>query len=669
MNKFFNYIFLLLILSAPFAGNLLADDIIPTPLSSEFYGSVSFNGGPAPVGTVVDAYDPQGVHCGSFTVDSTGIFGFMPVYGDYSDTTGVDEGAETGDVITLTINGRNAVYLSGDSTWTDKVQNQVSIATTGNIDFIILPFENVIVVTPPDTVASFSVGVLNQGDGVDFYGVTSTSNLGWITIDQDSASYAMSPGDTAYVGFDVIVPPFGSEKIDTINFFVYSHLDTNQKLDMAFVIKGINDTLLVINFTVIEFPGDTAANPGDTVSFSAGIRNDNLDAQITDYYCVASSSAHNWQTITSDIVTVAVGDTGYLSFEVVVPEAINTLYDTISYTIYSKLDTTQRFDSTLQIAIILDTNTVMTVVETPASRDTAFVGSTIRFYVGLRNDGPSVDIYGLTSSSAKGWTTTGVDTVFNSSGDTAYVYMDVTLPALSNRLMDTISYTVFSQIDPSQTFSGSFELLSVTDTTYAFSIVDLPTAQSGSEGDTVRFSIGIRNDGNFSDIFGMATFSFNGWSLSVNDSLVLSPTDTGYFDLDVIIPISAIDTSDLIDISIFSYFDTTISFGAVFNLFNLITDIDDDKIAGLPSSFEVNQNYPNPFNPTTTIPFALPGKSEVSLQVINLLGQIVDNINLGTKSGGEFNVQYDGSNLASGVYFYRIVSEYGAQSKKMVLLK
>ena len=235
--------------------------------------------------------------------------------------------------------------------------------------------------------------------------------------------------------------------------------------------------------------------------------------------------------------------------------------------------------------------------------------------------------------------------------------------------MDTISYTVFSKIDPTQTFSGTFEILSVTDTINAFSVVALPTALSGTAGDTVRFSIGIRNDGNFSDIFGMATFSYNGWSLSVNDSLVLSPTDTGYFDLDVIIPISAIDTSDLIDINIFSYLDTTVSLGSILNLFNISTDVDDDAIAGLPSSFEVNQNYPNPFNPSTTIPFALPGKSEVTLQIINLLGQVVDNIDLGTKSGGEFNVQYDASKLASGVYFYRILSEFGAQSKKMVLLK
>ena len=95
----------------------------------------------------------------------------------------------------------------------------------------------------------------------------------------------------------------------------------------------------------------------------------------------------------------------------------------------------------------------------------------------------------------------------------------------------------------------------------------------------------------------------------------------------------------------------------------------DDPKSGLPLSFKVNQNYPNPFNPSTTIPFSLPSRSNVSIAIINLLGQMVDDIDLGSKSAGEFAIEYDASHLASGIYLYQIRTDFGAETRKMVLIK
>ncbi len=73
-----------------------------------------------------------------------------------------------------------------------------------------------------------------------------------------------------------------------------------------------------------------------------------------------------------------------------------------------------------------------------------------------------------------------------------------------------------------------------------------------------------------------------------------------------------------------------------------------------PQSFELNQNYPNPFNPTTSIRYGLPTRSHVVLTVFNSLGQEVKQLVNDEIDAGYHTVQFDGSGLASGMYFYRI---------------
>ena len=87
---------------------------LPTNLWVNFYGLKStLNGQPLPVGTVIRAYDPQGVICGEFSVTHAGWYGLMPVYGD-DPLTEVDEGAATGDRIKLTVNGVAATVTGPD---------------------------------------------------------------------------------------------------------------------------------------------------------------------------------------------------------------------------------------------------------------------------------------------------------------------------------------------------------------------------------------------------------------------------------------------------------------------------------------------------------------------------------------------------------------------------
>jgi photosystem II stability/assembly factor-like uncharacterized protein len=91
----------------------------------------------------------------------------------------------------------------------------------------------------------------------------------------------------------------------------------------------------------------------------------------------------------------------------------------------------------------------------------------------------------------------------------------------------------------------------------------------------------------------------------------------------------------------------------------------------LPTKYELSQNYPNPFNPTTTISFALPKPGNVSLKVYDMVGrEVMTLFNNQQLNAGVTRYLFNGSNLASGIYFYSLVVDNNLIStKKMVLVK
>ena len=95
----------------------------------------------------------------------------------------------------------------------------------------------------------------------------------------------------------------------------------------------------------------------------------------------------------------------------------------------------------------------------------------------------------------------------------------------------------------------------------------------------------------------------------------------------------------------------------------------DLPIGELPNQFGLSQNYPNPFNASTEITFEIPEASQVSLEVYNIAGQLVDVLTDGFYGAGRYSVNWNASDQTSGVYFYQVTTEFGIDTKRMVLLK
>jgi len=101
-------------------------------------------------------------------------------------------------------------------------------------------------------------------------------------------------------------------------------------------------------------------------------------------------------------------------------------------------------------------------------------------------------------------------------------------------------------------------------------------------------------------------------------------------------------------------------------LYNAVLAVNNQQ---LPVKFELAQNYPNPFNPVTSIRYSVPRQSFVLIRIYDLLGREVKTLVSEMRSTGNYEVEFNASYLASGIYFYRMESGDFTDVKKLVLLK
>jgi hypothetical protein len=102
-----------------------------------------------------------------------------------------------------------------------------------------------------------------------------------------------------------------------------------------------------------------------------------------------------------------------------------------------------------------------------------------------------------------------------------------------------------------------------------------------------------------------------------------------------------------------------------------------ESTVDIPSNFKLFQNYPNPFNPNTIIRYTIPrgspigafGDDKVTLKVYDIIGREIETLVNENLKPGTYEVKFDGSKLASGVYFYKLQAGDFQETKKLILLK
>jgi uncharacterized Ntn-hydrolase superfamily protein len=132
------------------------------------------------------------------------------------------------------------------------------------------------------------------------------------------------------------------------------------------------------------------------------------------------------------------------------------------------------------------------------------------------------------------------------------------------------------------------------------------------------------------------------------------PVDSLWLDLDVVNTPPGRDPIDSLQI--------------LYDRWRVINDVSEYAV-GVPATFELHQNYPNPFNPSTAIRYQIPSRSHVTLKVYDVLGREVATLANEELKPGSYEVTWDASGVASGVYLYRLEAGAFTETKKLVLLR
>ncbi|HRI45627.1 MAG TPA: T9SS type A sorting domain-containing protein [Ignavibacteriaceae bacterium] len=107
--------------------------------------------------------------------------------------------------------------------------------------------------------------------------------------------------------------------------------------------------------------------------------------------------------------------------------------------------------------------------------------------------------------------------------------------------------------------------------------------------------------------------------------------------------------------------------GAVQKYQALFTSIGEDNLNQL--NYDLSQNYPNPFNPSTKINFSIKQRGNVAIKVYDVLGNHVSTLINEERTAGNHSIEFNATNLVSGIYFYTISADGFSQTKKMILIK
>ena len=179
------------------------------------------------------------------------------------------------------------------------------------------------------------------------------------------------------------------------------------------------------------------------------------------------------------------------------------------------------------------------------------------------------------------------------------------------------------------------------------------------------------NDGDKDIVTMNERLETNGITVFLNDGFGNFTTrENCYFQYANGVPWSIIasdfDRDGRTDIAITS---TNDSLFVLYNLGGGTVGIQEQETEEIPTSYALAHNFPNPFNPSTTIQFSLPQAGDVTLKIYNLLGEEVKTLVDEYKEIGKHSVQFNASQLASGIYFYRIQAGSFIETKKMILLR
>jgi len=588
-------------------------DVIPTnEWINVFSANTTLDGAPIPVGSVINAYDPGGVLCGTFTVHTQGQFGFLLVYRDDTTTPSIDEGANPGDEITFFINGVYAICLGPDNpVWTSNGAI-VQIDLEGHSNYApVISGLSAAILFRSDTTHS-----LNLDDFVsDINDID--SDLTWSVTGCDSVSVDIN-SLTHVAEFSASLTFSGK---DTLIFTVSD--------DMA---ASDCDTIVIEVIPYIRTVQISLNSGWNLVSWDVDTDKDSINVLFSD--------------ITDNISVVLGFEAGGLTFNPGLPQFSTLKLVDHLHGYWMKTNAMELLNITgsevgndTQINLETGWNLVSYLPENPDSVTHALgsILDKVTVVLGFDEGGLTFDPNWQQFSNLK-ILSSGFGYWIKVTEACVLVYPDVQVAAAVSMVKRTTNLTNNRSIYPTNEWISVFSQNAMSPGT---------VIQAKDPDGMICGESRIGEDG----FLRMMPVYRDDPETEIDEGAL--PGDVIDFYLD------GIKSRDYI---------IWRSFGEVHQL---VLKIDSDNI---PATFRLSQNYPNPFNPTTKIQYQLPENSFVSLTIYNILGEQIRTLVNEEKSAGNYTVSWNGKNeqsemVPSGVYYYQIKTADYSQTQKMVFLR
>ncbi|MFH2050472.1 MAG: FlgD immunoglobulin-like domain containing protein [bacterium] len=577
-----------------------------------FSANTTLDGSPIPVGSVINAYDPGGVLCGTFTVQTQGQFGFLLVYRDDTTTPSVDEGANPGDEITFFINGVYAICFGPDNpVWTSNgAIVQIDLEGHSNYAPVISGFPAAIMFRSDTT------HIMNLDDLVSDINDTD-SDLSWSVTGGDSVCVNINPS-TQVVEFSASLTFSGK---DTLIFTVTDNMAASDC-----------DTIIVEIIPYIRTMPISLNSGWNLISWDIDSPVDSVSILFADIM---------------DNISVVLGfESGGFTFNPDLPQ----------------FSTLKLVDHLHGYWIKTNSTDILNITGSEVGNDTPISLEAGWNLVSYLPENPDSISHALESIIDKVIVVLGFD-----EGGLTY---DPNWPQFSNLQILSSGFGYWIKVSEACTLvypdTQVADALSLAKrTTYLTNSRSInPTNEWISVFSTNKSRPGSVFQAKDPDgiICGESKVGEDGFlrMLPVYRDDPDTEIDEGAQPGDVIE--FYLDGIKLGDYIIWR------SFGEVHQL---VLKIDTNNIS---ETFHLSQNYPNPFNPTTKIQYNLPEDSHVNLVIYNILGEQIRVLVNEDRGVGYHTVSWDGKNgqgeiAPSGVYYYQINAGNYTQTQKMIFLR
>ena len=691
--------------------------VIPTNEWVNFLSSnTSFQGNPVPVGAVVDAYDPQGVHCGTFTVTTAGRYGMMAVYRDYPG--GPDEGAEPGDIITCYINGIRAYpFGPDDPIWTTN-------AAVLEVGLTVFPAPTVTSVDPDSVLAG--AGVTIHGD--DFLaiegdtctveivvGVDTTALTGVTFVDSTQVT-ARVPAGMPVGTYDVVVTnPDGQSGTleDGLTVIPIPLEIMTTSLVGGTVGVAYSETLTATGgvlpyswgITVGSLPGGLSLNgtTGEISGTPTTVETQPFTVEVTD----SADPAHTDTqvlSITTVLVLVSIQVTPSPSDSIVV-DSLRHVPSTLQYTATGTYAGGSDSNLTAQ-AVWTSSDTTVATVDSVGLASSVSPGGPVWIKAAMDGivDSTQLKVAALGDVQCDGdvdttdarlvlkiivekdpydvperpttfefdaadFMTDDMINVFDVVGIVRHILDPLWVPSWPKPVLDEEAQLVVAKAmfqedgvaDASKEVRIPIEIATYRPMTgveillrYNPGALSRIAPQLTHRTQRMRISYHASENG----ALRVVLYSLTGDTIPAGSGPVLrvgfEPRGTKPARLTVEEVLLADQMGRSVPVR--------------------TTALEWEAVRAIPTVYALSQNFPNPFNVSTTIAFDLPVQGKVDLSIYSLDGQRICSLVDEVRHAGSYSVVWDGKDeaghaVASGVYFYRLRAGDFVSTKRMVVLK